>query len=253
MARVRPPSFEAVEQLLREEHGSPRHHNKRDPLSELVFILLSTQTRESEYRRTFAAIWERYRSWRRVLEASDAELEELIRFGGFARRKVRLLKSLLEQIAAQKGKVSLRYLAREPDESALEQLCALPGVGMKTAKCVLMYALDREVLPVDTHVWRIAQRLGWVEGGKHPDERRAEALEQAVPAELRPSLHVTMVAHGRAVCRARPRCDVCVLARMCPSAKPERAAAGLQPGGRYALRGAPPKVRSTPVARRRKR
>jgi endonuclease III len=235
VVRARIPSFHEVEFLLRQEYGSPRHHNKLDPLSELVFILLSTQTREKEYLRTFSALWGRYRSWRRVLEADDAELERLIWFGGFAQRKVRLLKSLLAQIAAQRGRVSLRHLVKESDDRALQELLSLPGVGMKTAKCVLMYALHRDALPVDTHVWRIAKRLGWVEGGgKHPDERRSTALEGETPSELRSSLHVTLVAHGRAVCRARPRCEACVVAAICPSVlesgkKDVRAVAAGQP------------------------
>lgn len=217
MARRRVPSFERVERLLREEHGSPRHYNKRDPLSELVFILLSTQTREKEYRRTFAALWMRFRSWRRVLAADDAELQKLVHSGGFARRKVRLLKALLGSIAEDRGVVSLRHLASVPDEPALKELLSLPGVGMKTAKCVLMYALDRAALPVDTHVWRISKRLGWMDGGKHPDDRRSLRLEARVPPALRSSLHVTLVAHGRSVCRARPRCEACVLSGCCPS------------------------------------
>lgn len=210
------PSPRAVERRLRAQYGQPRHHNKRDPLAELVFILLSTQTREAEYRRTFTALWSQYRSWRKVLDAPSAELEELIRFGGFARRKVALLKSLLQAIHDDRGSVSLRFLHGVPDDEAERYLIALPGVGPKTAKCVLMYALDRDVLPVDTHVWRIAGRLGWHWGGKHPEPRASRELEQLVPGRLRGSLHVTMVAHGRAVCRARPRCDACLLSDLCP-------------------------------------
>src|SRR5207249_2134212 len=81
-------SIAAVERRLRAVYGQPRHLNKRDPLAELVFILLSTQTREREYQRTFAALWTKYRSWDRVRRADPRELEALIRFGGFARRKV---------------------------------------------------------------------------------------------------------------------------------------------------------------------
>ncbi len=210
------PDFSDVERVLRRAYGEPHHFNKRDPLSEVVFILLSTQTREQEYRRTFSVLWSRYRSWERVRCVPPGEIEDLIRFGGFARRKVALLQAVLNEIRADRGRTSLRFLRKLSDEDALDYLLGLPGVGLKTAKCVLMYSLGRDALPVDTHVWRISQRLGWVEGGKHPDDWRSLALESRVPPALRRSLHVTMVAHGRAVCRAAPRCASCVLLFRCP-------------------------------------
>jgi endonuclease III len=210
------PNPGIVERRLRQLYGQPRHHNKRDPLAELVFILLSTQTREGEYRRTFAVLWKAHRSWDRVRRADPAELEDLIRFGGFARRKVALLQKLLERVRADHGKTSLRWLATLSTRDVLAYLVTLPGVGRKTARCVAMYALERPVLAVDTHVWRIAQRLGWVDGGKHPDDRRSDLLEKGIPPALRYSLHVTMVAHGRLVCRARPACGACALYDLCP-------------------------------------
>lgn len=212
-----PPSPKAIEPLLREAYGQPRHHNKRDPLAELVFILLSTQTREAEYRRMFTVLWHRYRSWNRLRTAPSGEVASLIRFGGFATRKVALLQRLLDCIHSDRGTTSLRFLRNLSDEEAMRYLTSLPGVGLKTARCVLMYSLGRQVLPVDTHVWRIANRLGWLRGGKHPDDRRSEELERGIHPALRHSLHVTMIAHGRSVCRARPRCDRCVIAQLCPS------------------------------------
>ena len=189
------PSPQVVERRLRQLYGQPRHHNKRDPLAELVFILLSARTREVGYRGTFTVMWKTYRSWERVRRADAGELEALIRFGGFARRKVGLLQKLLERVRADRGTTSLRWLARLPTADVLAYLVTLPGVGLKTARCVAMYALERPVLAVDTHVWRIAKRLGWVDGGKHPDDRRSEQLEATIPPGLRYSLHVTLVAH----------------------------------------------------------
>ncbi len=97
----------------------------------------------------------------------------------------------------------------------MSYLVSLPGVGPKTARCVLMYSLGRYVLPVDTHVWRVSERLGWVAGGKHPDERRSAELEGKIDPSLRYSLHVTMVAHGRKTCGVHPRCERCVLEPLC--------------------------------------
>lgn len=210
------PAVAAVQVRLERAYGSPSHHNKRDPLAELVFIILSTQTREAEYTRTFAALWLRYRSWDAVRGARARDLERLIKLGGFARRKTKLLKALLEKVHADRGATTLRFLRHMDDSQASAYLQALPGVGPKTAKCVLMYSLGRGVLPVDTHVWRISKRLGWIKGPKHPTDTGSRRLELLVPEGLRRSIHVTMVAHGRAVCREKPRCEACVLQRACP-------------------------------------
>src|SRR5438309_1209276 len=108
------PAIPVVERILRQAYGQPRHFNKRDPLSELIFILLSTQTRESKYQRTFAGIWQRYRSWERVRRASPLKLEKLVRFGGLAQRKVALIKAILRRVKADWGHTSLSKLRGMP-------------------------------------------------------------------------------------------------------------------------------------------
>jgi len=101
-------------------------------------------------------------------------------------------------------------------EEAEAYLTSLPGVGIKTAKCVLMYSLGREVLPVDTHVLRVATRLDLV----NPDTTRSQAhrlLEAEIPPKDRYAFHVNALAHGRAVCKARePDCPSCPLKAECP-------------------------------------
>src|SRR5262249_16783656 len=123
---------------------------------------------------------------------------------------------LLDRLYADHGAVSLGLLHGMVDTAAFEYLLTLPGMGPKTARCVLMYSLGRDVFPVDTHVWRIAKRLGWASGGNRPTARQMHELERAIPPPLRYSLHITMVAHGRAICRAVPACDICPLRRLCP-------------------------------------
>src|SRR5262245_32795851 len=146
-----PPSPDAIEERLRSTYGAPRHYNKSDPLGELVFILLSTQTRESEYRRTFTSLWKRFRNWDRVRTAPSEAVEATIRIGGFARRKTAALKQILQRIYLDQGATSLRHLRNRPTPELISYLRSLPGVGLKTAQCVSMYAFNREVLPVDTH------------------------------------------------------------------------------------------------------
>ena len=105
-----------------------------------------------------------------------------------------------------------------PDDELEQYLTTLSGVARKTALCVMLYTLTRNVLPVDTHVWRLAQRLGLAHRDPWNEPRRRD-LETRIPTDWRSSLHVTLVAHGHEICRAsRPRCDTCILADLCPTA-----------------------------------
>jgi endonuclease-3 len=127
------------------------------------------------------------------------------------------IQSLLDEITRREGALDLSHLRGLPDDEVERYLTSLPGVARKTALCVMLYALDRATLPVDTHVWRVARRLG-LAPLRDWSERRARELEDGVAPHLRANLHVTLVAHGRAVCRARaPRCGECAIAGLCPS------------------------------------
>lgn len=208
-----------VERRLREAYGQPRHQNPEDPLDDLVFVMLSRMTQQRKYVRTYRALRRRYPSWERLLEAESNEIVSLLQDAGLAETKARQTREVLAEVRRREGQLSLQRLRELPDEEAQAYLTSLPGVGVKTAQCVLLYALGRDVCPVDAHVWRIGQRLGLAPAGPW-SERAASRLEAALPAGLRASLHVTMVAHGRRICLARvPRCESCVLEDLCPSSR----------------------------------
>lgn len=206
-----------VDRRLR-TYGSPSHHNREDPLDELVFVILSAQTEEYLYLRTFEQLARCYPGWAGLAEASVADVERIIQAGGLFRKKARQLVAALSQIVSDVGYPSLAFLRELDDESTYRYLVSLPGVSRKTALCIMMYSLGRAVLPVDTHVWRIARRLHWTPPKPKPTPRDGQGLEALIPAGVRHSLHVNMVAHGRTVCLPyNPRCDTCVLADLCPS------------------------------------
>lgn len=206
-----------VAERLREAHGSPRHGNKDDPLDELVYILLSQMTTAPSFGRVYDRLKGAVGSWDAVLEMPLSELCALIEDGGLSKQKAPRIKEILGRLAKESRPVSLDHLRRLPDSECERFLTALPGVGLKTAKCVMMYALGREVLPVDTHVSRVARRLGLL-AADVPYPRVHDALEAVVPAKDRYDFHVNAVAHGRAVCLDRyPRCRECCLRRSCPS------------------------------------
>ena len=212
-----------VERRLRRRYGTPRHHNPTDPLSDLVFLVLSRMTQEVKYLRAYRRLRSRFASWEALAAAPRRALEAELRETGLAKTKAEQISQLLQEIMRREGRLSLVGLRKTPDEEALRYLTTLAGVGGKTARCVMLYTLDRSVLPVDVHVWRVAQRLGYAE--EMPwSPARAERLESRVPPNLRSSLHVTFIALGRDVCRPKkPRCSVCVLTDICPSSTAQEA------------------------------
>jgi len=208
-----------IERRLRSAYGQPRHHNPSDPLDDLVFLVLSRMTQEVKYLRTYRALREEMPSWGAAMDAPADELEDLLQDAGLAPTKSRQIQAILKEVEAREGRLDLSRLRTLSDEDAESYLTSLPGVARKTARCVMLYALGRDTCPVDTHVWRVMRRLG-IAPDKPWSESRARRLEEAIPTTLRASLHVTLVAHGRAVCKARrPLCGACSLATLCPSAK----------------------------------
>jgi endonuclease III len=205
-------------------YGNNRHYNRDDVLEELVFIILSAQTESYLYRQTFEDLRERFPTWESMLEAAEEEIEAAIRRGGLARKKASQLKRALEKIKADTGALSLDFLQDLSDEDALRYLTSLAGIGNKSAACIMMYSLDRQVFPVDTHVWRVCRRLGLTPPVPKPTDAQERELESRVPEGIRYSLHVNMVSHGQQTCTTYwPKCDSCVLADICPSrGKPDQ-------------------------------
>lgn len=178
--------------------------------------MLSGRTPERRYLITFRELRNRYPNWDDLLAAPLDELASIIKYCGLERRKAADLKLVLAKVQEEFGELSLEGLRDWNDRRAESFLTALPGVGIKSARCILMYSLDRKVFPIDVHVWRVLKRVGLVEGGRVPTERQANALQDMVPPAFRYSLHVNLVAHGRETCRPRePACEQCPILEYC--------------------------------------
>jgi endonuclease III len=186
--------------------------------------MLSAQTESYLYRGTYRDLSAAYKPWERLLKATKTEIASVIRRGGLARKKAAQLKAALHEIKRTRGVLSLRFLHKLSDSEAFEYLDALPGVGIKTAKCVMMYALRRDVFPVDTHVWRVARRLGIAPPVAKPSEAHQRRLEELVPKEIRFHLHVKLISLGQQQCTPYfPKCSKCPLSDLCPSSgKPDK-------------------------------
>ncbi len=200
---------------LSDEYGDPRLGNKEDPLDELVFIILSAKTAERSYFRTYEALKKAFPNWFHILDAPEGSVASVIGLGGLANKKEAQIRALLRAIRDRPGPMGLGPLAEMDTEEAESFLTSLPGVGAKTARCVLMYSLEREVFPVDTHVGRVLSRIGIIPR-QRLTETAQDAIQAIIPLALRYKLHVNLVAHGRAVCRSRkPLCPACVVNESC--------------------------------------
>lgn len=192
---------------------------RRDALSELVEVILSQHTSDTNAARAFAQLRRTFPTWAALLEAPVEQVVEAIRPAGLANVKAPRLQAVLRAVQAQHGRLSLDHLADWPLDEARAALLALPGVGPKSAACVLLFSLGLPALPVDTHVHRVATRLGLLP----PRTNAARAhvlLEALVPPPERYACHVALITHGRQTCHARrPACAACPLADLCPSAQ----------------------------------
>jgi endonuclease-3 len=212
-----PLSITKIINLLTEEYGSITWRSRTDPLSELIMTILSQNTSDHNSRRAFDSLLTRFGSWEAVAEGSVEAIAEAIKLGGLAQVKAPRIKQILEQIQEQRGSLDLKFLKKMPVAEAKIWLRSLPGVGPKTAACVLLFSLGKPVLPVDTHILRVAKRLGLIDS-RVSAEKAHEILGDMVPAKYVYQFHINMIEHGRRVCKAqRPRCQECVLLKVCPT------------------------------------
>lgn len=201
--------------LLHSLYGSPHHNNKIDPLDELLFIVLSQMTTYPSFERVYTRLKQAAPTWDAVRTMSIERLKTLIKDAGLSNQKAPRIKAILDRIYADFGALTLEPLCAMSTAGAEAYLRALPGVQTKTAKCVLMFSLRRRVLPVDTHVLRIARRMGFVQQ-KSISEKVHEQLELAVAPADRYRFHVNAIAFGRDICLAKnPRCPACPFKGVC--------------------------------------
>ncbi len=220
-AHRRPPArrVRAVRDRLRLVYGTPGAEPHGHPIAELVLTVLSQSTNDRNRDVAYFRLRERFPEWTAVRDAPVDELEEAIRPGGISKVKSARIKSILEAISAGSGHgLSLDWLADRSVPDAQQYLIGLPGVGRKTAACVLLFALGMRDVPVDTHVSRVGTRLRLF-GPKASFLEMHDEMLAITPRGAELELHMNLLRHGRRTCHARrPECGDCALARMCPSA-----------------------------------
>lgn len=213
------PKIEEVARPLKKEYKDFAHHNKKNPLDELFFILCSVKRSEKVYLEAFNSLRRNFPRYELLATSSIKNISTAVSWGGLQNQKAAAAKEIVKHLIESFGRPTLSPLKKMSDEGCERFLQKLPGVGKKVARCVMLYSLDRQVFPVDAHCWRISSRLGW-NGNRgnssHITNTSMEHLQDLIPPALRFSLHVNMVSHGRKICYARnPKCSACILASYC--------------------------------------
>ena len=203
--------------ILSEEYAPFPSEPRYDPISEVVFTILSQHTSDINSKRAFKQLMSTFGSFEEIAKGDTELMAQCINAGGLARIKAPRIKQVLNLILERRGSLDLCFLKEMSLEDAKAWLRELPGIGPKTAAIILCFALGMPAMAVDTHIYRVAKRLGLIDA-KTSYEQAHQILEQAVePQQILP-FHMALITHGRSVCKApKPLCDKCALACVCPS------------------------------------
>lgn len=222
MTQTTTPDFERrkakyapVAQLLREMYGYPNWRQALPPIDELVDCVLSQSTNDNNRDRAFDALKACYANWEAVMNAPTDEVIDTIKPAGLANQKGPRIQNLLRQIYEQRGALNIDFLNEVSIDEAKAWLTSFDGVGPKTAAIVLCFAFNREAFPVDTHIHRVGQRIGFLPAGISA-EKAHPIMEAIVPPSDYYAFHLNLIKHGREVCQARrPKCERCPLTAYC--------------------------------------
>ena len=216
MAVTLPARLRQIARRLRRAYGLPPPPRRLPPLDELVLTILSQNTNDTNRDRAYADLRAKLPAWEDVAAAPLPVIERAIRSGGLAPTKAPRIRAVLRALRDRGIALDDRALRRIRHDRLFDLLVALPGVGPKTAACVLLFSLDRPYFPVDTHVHRVAVRLGLVAPRSTAVQTQAQLQGALAPADMY-EVHMNLIRHGRHVCVAlRPVCSQCVLNDLCP-------------------------------------
>ena len=203
-----------VNKKLIERFGIPERRKNSDPVDMIIATILSQNTNDKNSYRAFRNLKDKFNNWEEVAEQTRIKIEKQIKIAGLGKQKSGAIKSFLSSVKKGKGKVSLNYLKEFSDNKILTELTKYDGVGVKTASCVLLFSLKRNICPVDTHVHRTLNRIGIV-NTKTPDKTFL-AIKDKIPDGIAHSFHTNLIRLGREICKpAKPNCSVCPLLKVC--------------------------------------
>jgi len=207
--------IEKIQALLIKQFGIPRRNpNKTAPLDALIGTILSQNTNDNNSFKAYSNLKKSFSGWDEVEKLSIKKLEQIINVAGLGFQKATAIKKVLSYLKKEKGSLSLDYLVDNSDEEILTELTSFQGVGLKTASCVLLFSLERNVCPVDTHVHRTLNRIGIVKTSS--PGKTFLAIKDFLPEKSAHTFHTNLIRLGRAICKpSKPNCAVCPLLKIC--------------------------------------
>ncbi len=204
-----------INSLLIEYFGIPRRKKtKPNSLDILIGTILSQNTNDKNSYKAYKNLKSKIKSWDDILKINSSSLEKIIKVAGLGKQKAAAIKSLIKELKYSQGRVSLGYLSKFDNDSMIEELIKFKGVGVKTASCVLLFSLHRNVCPVDTHVHRILNRVGVVNTNQ-PD-KTYYLIKDHIPQNSGHTLHTNLLRLGREFCLpSNPKCSICPIEKIC--------------------------------------
>jgi len=204
-----------INQLLVRHFGIPyRPKRLPNPIDALIATILSQNTNDKNSYQAYQNLKKKYKSLQELADAPRNKIEQTIRVAGLGKQKSAAIKNFLVNLKKNNGSLNLQYIKKMPDEEILNELTAIKGIGVKTASCVLLFSLDRNVCPVDTHVHRTLNRIGIVKT-KTPD-KTFEKIVPKLPEGTAHQFHTNLIKLGREICKpAKPLCSLCPLLKLC--------------------------------------
>ncbi|MBU1100327.1 MAG: endonuclease III [Bacteroidetes bacterium] len=215
MNKIQQKKIVKVNELLLNRFGQPpRNKNLPDPVEMLVATILSQNTNDRNSYQAYKNLKEKYPSWEEMAAAKRASIEKEIRIAGLGLQKSAAIKNFLTELKVKQGVYSLDFIKKVSHDDAIREMTSFKGVGVKTASCVLLFALGENICPVDTHVHRTVNRLGIVNGSA-PD-KTFWALNDGFPEKIAHSFHTNLIRLGREICTPKnPGCGSCPLEKLC--------------------------------------
>lgn len=209
-------NIDTIADIFEALYRSPNHGNKSRPMDELIYIHLSKKTNERGYSEAFNRLSSEFPNWEELADADPKDVRNLIESVGLGNQRTIELLANIKRIRSEFGHPNLDQLHHWNSNKVFNFLTSLRGIGPKSALCIMMYSLNKQVFPVDTHVHTVCERMGFIVGGLDHDKAQT-VLAELFPKRSRYSLHVNMVAHGRKICRkrGRPLCELCNLSKFC--------------------------------------
>jgi endonuclease III len=207
--------IQRIIELLKSKYGIPFRGKKLpNPVDLLIATILSQNTNDRNSYKAYQNLKSKIESWEEAASLKPSQIESLIKVAGLGKQKSRAIKKLLSSLLKERGVVSLSNLKKMGNEEVLDELTKYPGIGIKTASCVLLFALDRNVCPVDTHVHRTLNRIGLVKTSS-PD-KTFYLINENLPKGIAHSFHTNLIRLGREYCKpSKPDCAECPVEKIC--------------------------------------